>query len=88
MKGAPFRIVVIDASGQPISEASVTIVASTIAMPEIALLSDESGVVQMTLPKGRFTFQSYGPNGLQGMISVETDGIHASTAEIVLAEER
>ena len=88
MKGAPLRIVVIDASGQPISEASVTIVVSTIAMPEIALLSDESGVVQMTLPKGRFTFQCYGPNGLQGTISVETDGIHASTAEIVLAEER
>jgi uncharacterized GH25 family protein len=87
VKGAPLRIIVVDASGRPIPEASVTIVASTVTMPEIALLTDASGVVQLTLPKGRFTFQAYGSDGLQGTISVETDGALETTAEIVMSRE-
>ncbi|NCA71358.1 MAG: hypothetical protein EOM91_14915 [Sphingobacteriia bacterium] len=81
------RIIIVDVSGLPIPEASVTIVASTVTVPEIALLADASGVVRLTLPKGRFTFQAYGPGGVQGMISVETDGTRESTAEIVMTEE-
>lgn len=65
----------------------MTIVASTETMPEIALLSDASGVVELTLPNGRFTFQAYGPDGVQGTISVETDGTQESTAEIVMRQE-
>jgi uncharacterized GH25 family protein len=84
VKGAPLRIVVVDAGGRPIPEASVTIVEGTVTMPEIALLSDAGGVVQLTMPKGRFTLQAHGPDGMQGRISVETDGIQPGTAQLVV----
>ena len=84
MTGARLRIIVVDASGRPVPEASVTIVAGTVAMPEIALLSDASGVVQLTLPRGRFILQADGPDEMRGKISIETDGTEAITTQIVI----
>lgn len=83
MKGASLRIIVVDTLGRPVPEASVTIVASTVTMPEIALLSDASGVVQIMMPKGRFTLRADGPGGMQGTIAVETDGMQPVSTHIV-----
>jgi hypothetical protein len=63
---------IVDSSGAPVANATIAIVASTVPMPEIALLSDEDGRFALRLPPGRFTFRAYGPEG--GMGEAEVDG--------------
>jgi hypothetical protein len=85
VKGAPLRIVVRGTDGRVVPEASVTIVASTVAMPEIALLADRDGIVRLTLPRGRFELEAIGLDDERGFVSIETDGVDPLETEIVLA---
>jgi hypothetical protein len=41
----------------------VTIVESTVPMPEIALLCDDDGRFSLRLPTGRFTLRAHGAGG-------------------------
>lgn len=54
---------VVDETGAPVPEALVSIVASTVPMPEIALLSDSRGSFALRLPPGRFTLRAHGAGG-------------------------
>jgi protocatechuate 3,4-dioxygenase beta subunit len=54
---------VVDASGAPVPGALVTIVESTVPMPEIALQCDDDGRFSLRLPAGRFTFRAHGAGG-------------------------
>jgi hypothetical protein len=54
---------VVDASGQPVPDALVTIVESTVPMPEIALMCDAGGRFSLRLPPGRFRFRAHGGGG-------------------------
>lgn len=62
---------VVDDNGVPISGAPIVIVASSVPMPEIALVSDAHGAFSLKLPAGRFTLRAQGPRGTSGEIEVE-----------------
>jgi hypothetical protein len=54
---------VVDARGAPVPNALVTIVESTVPMPEIALMADAGGRFSLRLPAGRFTLRAHGGGG-------------------------
>jgi hypothetical protein len=74
---------VVDASGAPVPNALVTIVESTVPMPEIALMCDADGRFSLRLPAGRFRFRAHGAGG-SGDAEVEVDGAPAADDEIVI----
>ena len=72
---------VVDVEGAPVPNAHVVIVSGSVPMPEIALLSDDSGRFFLRLPAGVFTLRAHGPAGT-GEVEVE-DG--SDDDEIVIA---
>lgn len=54
---------VVDADGHPVPDARLVIVAGTVPVPEIALLSDADGRFSLRLPPGVFTLRAHGPAG-------------------------
>jgi hypothetical protein len=54
---------VVDRTGAPVPDALVAIVASSVPMPEIALVSDYAGRFTLRLPPGNFTLRASGPTG-------------------------
>jgi hypothetical protein len=64
---------VVDAGGAPVPNAYIVIVAGSVPMPEIALLSDQDGRFFLRLPPGSFTLRAHGPAGT-GETDVEVDG--------------
>lgn len=62
---------VVDVRGAPVRDAQIVIVASTVPMPEIALVSDAEGRFSLMLPPGRFTLRAHGPGGVTGDVAVE-----------------
>jgi hypothetical protein len=73
---------VVDGGGVPVPNAYIAIVAGSVPMPEIALLSDQDGRFSLRLPPGSFTLRAHGPAGT-GETEVEVDGDRAD--EIVIA---
>jgi hypothetical protein len=65
---------VVNADGVPVPRARVTIVAATVPMPEIALLTDPDGRFELALPEGRFRLRAHGPRGEVGEGDVELKG--------------
>lgn len=74
---------VVDASGAPVPNALVTIVESTVPMPEIALMCDADGRLSLRLPAGRFRLRAHGAGGA-GDAEVEVDGAPAADDEFVI----
>ena len=48
------RLKVVDENGAAVPGAFVSVLRSTVAFPEIALVTDHNGSVRLTLPGGRF----------------------------------
>jgi len=72
---------VVDARGAPVRGAQIVIVASTVPIPEIALLSDSEGQFYLSLPPGSFTLRAHGPGGATGEATVDEE---AKSDEIVI----
>ena len=81
---AEVRLAVRDKTGRPVAEASLSVVASSVPFPEIAFLTDETGVVQVFLPAGEFTFRAHGSDGVEGTARVISDGSSPIRAEIIV----
>jgi hypothetical protein len=79
---ARHRIHVLSAEGRPADGAVVTVVRSSVPFPEIALVADESGTVELHLPPGRFTFRAQGRGGAQGQAEVESPGAEESVVRL------
>jgi hypothetical protein len=62
---------VVDTASAPVPGARIAIVASSVPMPEIALVSDADGSFSLRLPAGRFTLRAHGPGGTSGEVEVE-----------------
>jgi protocatechuate 3,4-dioxygenase beta subunit len=62
---------VIDASGQPVAGALVSVVWGTAATPEIARRTDAAGAFQVALPDGRFRIRATVPDGRSGQVEVQ-----------------
>src|SRR4029077_14611227 len=67
---------VVDADGVPVARARITIVAASVPMPEIALLTGSEGDFELALPQGRFRLRAHGPGGEVGEAEVGVeDGV-------------
>ena len=53
----------LDRRGRALGSAAVVIVGSSVAVPEIAILTDEAGGFTMRLPSGRYVLRAHGPDG-------------------------
>jgi hypothetical protein len=70
---------VVDADGVPVARARITIVAASVPMPEIALLTGSEGDFELALPQGRFRLRAHGPRGEVGEAEVGVeDGVAAA----------
>lgn len=74
---------VIDAAGNPVSGALVSVVWGTAPTPEIGRRTNESGAFHVGLPQGRFRVQAVAPSGGSG--TAEVDG--SEGGEIVIQLE-
>lgn len=68
------RILVLDERGRPVADAAVALARSSVPYPEIALLTDENGVVELQLPPGVFAFRASGPGDRSGDLEVTSPG--------------
>ena len=78
------RIRIIDRNGRPVIEATVAVVRSTVPFPEIALIPDADGIVEVQLPPGTFTFRAHGPFAQQGEATVTSPGAEEEIVKIVI----
>jgi hypothetical protein len=74
---------VVDADGVPVAHARVTIVAASVPMPEIALLTGSRGNFELALPQGRFRLRAHGPRGEIGEAVVGVEG-DAAVGDLVI----
>jgi hypothetical protein len=72
--GKPVLFRVVNESGVPVEGAFVSVVRSNVAFPEIALVTDRSGVVQLSLPKGRFVIGANAEGERYGEMEVDSTG--------------
>lgn len=68
------RIVVLDEGGHPVVDAVVALARSSVPFPEIALLTDDKGAVELQLPPGVFAFRARGPGDTAGDTEVTSPG--------------
>ncbi len=54
---------VVDEEREPVADASVVVSASSVPVPEIALLTDDDGAFARRLPAGTFTLRAEAPSG-------------------------
>jgi hypothetical protein len=71
---ARHRILVLYEDGRPAAAAVVALARSSVPFPEIALLTDERGAVELQLPPGVFSFRAQGPGGVSGDVEVTSPG--------------
>ena len=71
---ARHRILVLDEGSRPVADAAVALARSSVPFPEIALLTDEKGVVELQLPPGVFAFRAVGPGDVSGDVEVTSPG--------------
>jgi hypothetical protein len=64
---------VVEASGQPVAEAFVSVVESTVPVPEIALVTEADGTFQIGLPPGRFRLRATTADGRSGDLEMSGD---------------
>lgn len=74
--GIPLIGKVVDGEGHPVEGASVMIVGSSVAVPEIALLSASDGSFRLSLEPGNYRFRAFGVEAQQGetVLELGTDG--------------
>jgi hypothetical protein len=79
------RFEIVDAKGNPVTDAGLTVVRSSVPFPEVALVPDERGIVTVFLPEGRFTLRALEPGGRTAEITVETPAKANENVRIVLS---
>jgi hypothetical protein len=76
------RLRIVDAQGQAVSDGTLSVVRSTVPFPEVALIPDEQGIVEVRLPDGTFTFRAVGPGGSTGEVTVESQAAANTVVDI------
>lgn len=76
------RGVVVDAGGNPVDDAFVSIVWATVAMPDVARRTDATGGFQVGLPPGRFRLEAVAGERVG---QVEVDGGEGAVIVIQVA---
>ena len=74
---------VVDRNGAPVPDALVSIVESTVPMPELALRADSGGAFGVGLPSGRFTLRAHSASGWG---DAEVEGAPAEDEIVIVVE--
>lgn len=72
---------VVHHNGAPAGDALVSIVASSVPMPELALLTGPDGTLRLRLPAGRFTLRAHAGDATG---DVEVDGAPADDDIVIV----
>jgi Carboxypeptidase regulatory-like domain len=64
----PVTIRVVDQHGQPADGALVAVVQSSVPFPEIGMVADAKGEINLSLPEGQFTFSAHAQGGASGHV--------------------
>jgi hypothetical protein len=75
---------VVDGRGAPLPGALVSIIDSSVPVPEIALMTDAAGRFTLRLPDGRFTFRA---NAGERSGDARTDGAAVQEEIVIVARE-
>lgn len=78
----PRRVLVVDRDRRPVPGALVSVAASTAPVPEIALVTDATGVVILPLPEGQFRIAAHNADGRSGV--AEVDNTKPEQGEVVV----
>lgn len=70
MTARPQKLKVVGADGKPVAHASVSVVQSSLAYPEMAQLADADGRLTVRLPQGRFTLRAHTADGRTGQVTI------------------
>ena len=70
--GKRVRLRVVDETGVPVEGALVSVLRSTVAFPEIALVTDVNGVVMLPLPEGRFVIGANAEGERHGQVQLDS----------------
>lgn len=84
MSRTPTRIRIVDQNERPVVAANVAVVRSTVPFPEIALITDVDGIVEVYLPPGTFTFRAHGPFDQKGEVTVTNRGNKEAIVQIMI----
>lgn len=76
--------VVLNADGEPVPRAFITIKQASVRMPDLAVMTDDNGRFEMRLPMGTFTLRAH-HSGRQGEISFSNPD--ATAIKIVVNDE-
>lgn len=79
----PVRFQVVNEIGRPVEGAFVSVLRSTVAFPEIALVTDGNGIAQLFLPEGRFVIGADAAGERHGEVEFDSKG-KGPRQEIVL----
>jgi hypothetical protein len=79
----PVRFRIVDETGSPVEGAFVSVLRSTVAFPEIALVTDGNGIVQLSLPEGRYVIGANATGERHGEVEVDS-GKNSLKDDIVL----
>ena len=82
MGGRVTRFRIVDTAGNPVVDGILSVVGSSVPFPEIALLADERGMVEVQLPTGRFTVRAQADSGRVGDVTVVSPASGESVVEI------
>lgn len=72
----------VDRAGAPVRDAMVAVEASTVPFPEIALVTNDEGVVKLTLPRGRFRVGVYASGDRRGVTEIDLETGDQQVSEI------
>lgn len=78
----PQKFKIVGADGMPVAHASVSVVQSSVAYPEMAQLADADGTLTVRLPQGRFTLRAHTADGRSGQVTVSNPAESSSEIRI------
>ncbi|HET8541011.1 MAG TPA: hypothetical protein VFL83_14150 [Anaeromyxobacter sp.] len=70
MSGTATILRIVDENGRPAGGASLAVARSSVPFPEIALIADDDGRIELRLPDGDFTFEARDAAGRSGTVTV------------------
>lgn len=73
---------VVDEAGSPVEEASVVVVSSPVPFPEMAMLTDAAGKLNLFLRPGHYGLEARTPDGRKGSVEFKVREAQTSSEPI------
>ncbi len=81
----PIKVRVVEGDGTPVSQAIVSVIESTVAFPEVALLPNSAGIVVLSMPfEAEFKVRAIASDGRWGDAVITGSARSNETLDIVV----